>query len=57
MRRTAMLAALAICVVAVSVQSAHAATTPNRSVDYATPGYKGLKKAPRQGAAPGREAG
>jgi hypothetical protein len=52
MRRTATLAALAICVVAVPVQSAHAATTPNRSVDYATPGYKGLKKAPRQGAAP-----
>src|SRR6266545_8209812 len=52
MRRTSILAAFAHLVVAGLAQSAHAATTPNRSVDYATPGYKGLKKAPRTGPAP-----
>jgi hypothetical protein len=52
MRRTTILAAVALFVVAGLTQSAHAAKTPNHSVDYATAGYKGLKKAPRTGAAP-----
>jgi hypothetical protein len=52
MRRTTFLAALALLLVAGLAQSAQAKTTPNHSVDYATPGYKGLKKVPRTSAAP-----
>ena len=52
MRRTFILAALSLLLAVGLTQSAHASKTPSRSVDYATPGYKGLKKAPRTGAAP-----
>jgi hypothetical protein len=52
MRRTPILAALSLLLAVGLTQSAHASRTPSRSVDYATPGYKGLKKAPRTGPAP-----
>jgi hypothetical protein len=52
MRRTSILAAVSLLLAVGLTQSAHASTTPSRSVDYTTPGYKGLKKAPRTGPAP-----
>jgi hypothetical protein len=52
MRRTPILAALSLVLAVGLAQSAYASRTPSRSVDYATPGYKGLKKAPRTGPAP-----
>jgi hypothetical protein len=52
MRRTPILTAFSILLAVGLTQSAHASRIPSRSVDYATPGYKGLKKAPRTGPAP-----
>lgn len=51
MRRTPILAVSLLLAVGLT-QSAHASKTPSRSDDYATPGYKGLKKVPRTGPAP-----
>ena len=49
LRIVALIAGLTLLLL---TQDALAAKSPSRSVDYATPGYKGLKKAPRTGPAP-----
>jgi hypothetical protein len=52
MRRISVLAVLSLLLAVGLTQSAQASKVPSRSVDYKTPGYKGLRKAPRTGAAP-----
>src|SRR5215218_3309878 len=43
---------LAVVFLASASQEALAAKSPPRSIDYSTPGFKGIKKVPRTGPAP-----